>query len=234
MHKGIYIAISSAVLKQAQLDIIAQNLANANTVGYKREYVTFSDYLISEGIVVSDDKIMTNFNKVVYDFTRGELVKTDKPLDIAIEGDGFIALEGNRYTRRGDLNIDDEGYLVNFKGIRVLGEDGFIYVGKGVVPKIKSDGTVVVDEKEVGKIKIVNFDRLEDLKKTDSTIFFTTQEEKEAEVNIISGYLEASNVNSVYEMITMIEVLRDFESYQKAVQIFDESVNKVVNDIARI
>jgi flagellar basal-body rod protein FlgG len=234
MHKGIYIAISGAVLKQNQLEVIAQNLANANSIGYKREYITFSDYLIKESNKVSDDKIMTNLNRVYYDFSKGEFIRTGKILDIAIEGEGFIALEGNLYTRRGDLKVDDEGYLTNFKGIRVLGRDGLINVGKDKIPTITSTGRVIVDGNEIDEIKIVNFDSYEGLVKRDSSTFYTNQLGKDSNPSILTGYLETSNVSAINEMISMITALRDFESYQKAVQIFDESINKIINDIARL
>lgn len=234
MHKGIYIAISGAVLKQNQLEVIAQNLANTNSIGYKREYITFSDYLIKEINKPSDDKIMTNLNKVYYDFSKGEFIRSGRSLDIAIEGDGFIALEGNLYTRRGDLKIDDDGFLVNFKGLKVLGKKGFIKVDKNIIPAITSDGKVIVDGNNIDEIKIVDFEKYDNLVKKDSSIFYTTDSGKEIQVSILTGYLETSNVSPVNEMISMIQTLRDFESYQKAVQIFDESINKIVNDISRI
>lgn len=234
MHKGIYIAISGAVLKQNQLEMIAQNLANANSIGYKREYITFSDYLVKEINNFSDDKIMTNIAKTYYDFSVGDFIKTGKPLDIAIEGNGFIALEENLYTRRGDLKIDENGFLVNFKGYKVLGKKGFIEVGKNKIPQISQDGKIIVDGNVLDEIKIVDFDRYEVLTKKDSGIFFSKETGKESKANILAGFLETSNVSPVNEMISMIEALRDFESYQKAVQIFDESINKIVNDIARL
>lgn len=234
MHKGIYIAISGAVLKQNQLEIIAQNLANSNSIGYKREYITFTDYLIKEINKSSDDKIMTNINKVYYDFSNGEFIRTGKPLDIAIEGKGFIALQDNLYTRRGDLSIDENGFLVNFKGYKVLGKKGFIQAGKNVIPAITPDGKVIVDGNTIDEIRIVDFEKYDKLVKKDSSIFYTNEPGKEAKVSILTGYLETSNVSPVKEMINMIETLRDFESYQKAVQIFDESINKIVNDIARV
>jgi len=233
MHKGIYIAISGAVLKQNQIELIAQNLANINTTGYKREYMAFADYLINETNKISDDKVMTKLNKVVYDFSKGDFLKTGKPLDIAIDGKGFIALEENRYTRRGDLTVDENGYLVNFKGYKVLGKKGEINVGKNSVPDISPDGRVLVNGNVVDEIKVVDFDNFDDLFKVDSCIFSTLKTGKEVKTNILQGYLESSNVSPVYEMITMIQAMRDFESYQKAVHIFDESINKIVNDIAR-
>jgi len=233
MHKGIYIAISGAVLKQNQIELIAQNLANINTTGYKREYMAFADYLINETNKISDDKVMTKLNKVVYDFSKGDFLKTGKPLDIAIDGKGFIALEENRYTRRGDLTVDENGYLVNFKGYKVLGKKGEINVGKNSVPDISPDGRVLVNGNVVDEIKVVDFDNFDDLFKVDSCTFSTLKTGKEVKTNILQGYLESSNVSPVYEMITMIQAMRDFESYQKAVHIFDESINKIVNDIAR-
>lgn len=234
MHKGIYIATSGAVLKQNHIDLIAQNLANVNTIGYRREYLTFADYLINEVNKVSDDKIMTKLNKKVFDFSKGEFVNTGKPLDIAIEGEGFISLEGNRYTRRGDLTIDKNGYLVNFKGYKVLGNNGEINVGTNVVPEISSDGKVWVNGHIIDEIKVVDFERYDSFIKIDSCTFKTDEIGSKIKINILNGYLETSNVSPVYEMISMIEAMRDFESYQKAIQIFDESTNKIVNELARI
>ncbi len=234
MHKGIYIAVSGAVIKQNQLEIIAQNLANSNSIGYKREYITFIDYLIKEINNNSDDKIMTNINKIYYDFSVGEFIKTGKPLDIAIEGSGFIALEGNLYSRRGDLKVDGNGFLVNFSGHKVLGKRGFIEVGKNKVPDISKDGKVYIDGNMIDELKIVDFERYDILSKKDSGLFFSKDGGKESKANILVGFLESSNVSPVKEMISMIETLRDFESYQKAIQIFDESINKIVNEIARL
>lgn len=234
MHKGIYIALSGAVLKQNQIEIIAQNLANIHTLGYRREYMAFADYLINESNKISEDKVMTKLNKVVFDLSRGDFLKTDKPLDIAIEGEGFIELEGNRYTRRGDLKIDDDGFLVNFKGYKVMGKNGAIKIQNKTIPKIKIDGKVEVDGDVIDEIKIVTFDDLSNLEKIDSSIYTSKSPAKEIKANILQGFVETSNVSPVYEMINMIQALRDFESYQKAVQVFDESINKVINELARI
>jgi len=234
MHKGIYLAVSGAVLKQNQIELIAQNLANINTIGYKREYMSFKDYLINEASKISDDKVMTKLNKVVYDFSKGVFLKTGKPLDIAIEGNGFIVLEGNRYTRRGDLTVDENGFLVNFKGYKVLGKKGEINVGKNSIPEISLDGKVLVNGNVIDEIMLVDFENYDDLYKVDGCIFSTKKTGKEVKTNILQGYLESSNVSPVHEMIIMIQAMRDFESYQKAVHIFDESTSKIINDIARI
>ena len=104
MYKGIYIAASGAVLKQTQLDIITQNIANANTAGYKKDAIAFKDYLFQqETSLEPDGRVMSDYGTSKTDLANGNSVKTGNTLDIAIEGNGFIALEGGRYTRRGDL-----------------------------------------------------------------------------------------------------------------------------------
>lgn len=242
MYKGIYIALSGAVLKGIQMEVITQNLANGNTVGYKKSSVSFEDYLIPRdmGIQKPDPRDMSRISSQSIDFSGGDLVYTGNPLDIALEGDGFIALEGNLYTRRGDLKIDGEGFLTNHSGIRVLGSGGKpIRVPDGNI-KISDNGTISVDngngegEEEVGSIRVVGFPKKENLLKTGEGTFSTGDSPIGSKAVVKQGYLETSNVDIVMEMFQMMKTLREFETYQKAIQVFDEASAKINNEIARI
>ncbi len=234
MYKGIYIALSGAVLKPAHMEVISQNLANADTVGYKRNTVLFKDHLLREVLNSPlSQKVMSDLALYNTDFTPGGLVSTGNPLDIAIEGSGFIALEGDRYTRRGDLKLDDKGYLVSSSGRRVLGNGGPIAIPEGSV-EIAEDGQVSVDGEVVGAIRLVDFENADTLVRAGDGSFSGVGKQIAAKGRVAQGYLEKSNVEIVREMVRMIETVREFEAYQKAVHAFDEASAKVNNEMGRI
>ena len=235
MYKGIYIALSGAVLKDTQMEVITQNLANAATVGYKKDNIAFKDYIIPQDMVNSqpDGSAMSCISGLKTDFSNGNLIKTGNPLDIAIDGDGFIALEGNRYTRRGDLKKDSEGYLVSYNGIKVLGDNGPIRLSDGMV-QINDKGNVSVNGIQIDSIKIINFQDKENLKKTGDSIFVTNNEGIKSKTILKQGYIETSNVDVVKEMVHMLAALREFEAYQKAIQTLEDAVSKINNEIGRI
>src|SRR5512139_1444770 len=135
MYKGIYLALSGAVLKQRHMEVITQNLANVNTLGYKRDGLSFKDYLVAGDppVTETEQKVMTDLSAFSTDYRAGNLVQTGNPFDTALEGEGFFGLEGDRFTRRGDFKIDREGFLTTHKGLKVLGRKGPIKVPKGKV-----------------------------------------------------------------------------------------------------
>jgi flagellar basal-body rod protein FlgG len=243
MYKGIYIATSGAVLKQTQLEVISQNIANANTAGYKKDRVSFKDYLFqTEASMEPDGRDMTEYSGSKTDLSNGNTVKTGNTLDIAIEGDGFIALEGDRYTRKGDLKKNSEGFLTTHDGIKVLGQGGPINLpADSVQISIDLEGKVSVVTAgstlptEIDTIKVVDFGPAANLTKTGDGLFTANAGAGTASTSTIKqGYLETSNVDVVKEMVHMIETMREFESYQKAIQTFDNATSKVTNDLGRL
>lgn len=228
-------ALSGAVLKYAQMEIISQNLANADTVAYKRGDVAFKDYLIPQDVVSfdPDGRAMGYFSSFNTDLSAGTLIRTGNHLDIGIEGSGFLSLEGNRYTRRGDLKKDSEGYLCIQNGIRVMGEKGPIKLPDGVL-QISESGDILVNGAKIDSLKIVNFQQTENLEKAGGDIFFSKSKASRSKAIVKQGYLEKSNVDVVKEMVRMIDMLREFEAYQKAIQYFDEAQGKATNEIARL
>jgi flagellar basal-body rod protein FlgG len=238
MYKGIYIALSGAVLKQRQMDLLTQNLANADTVGYKKEAVTFQDYLLAPAGAGTNGRDMAMLASQNIDFSNGSLVQTGNPLDVAIEGKAFIALEGGRYTRRGDLRRDTEGYLTTYDGVKVLGSSGPIQLPEGVVD-IRGSGAIFVKEitgttTEVDTIMLREFPDPASLTKVGGGMFTAASEGVESSSFLQQGAVERSNVDTITEMVRMIESLREFESYQKMMQAFDEATAKVNNEIARM
>ena len=243
MYKGIYIALSGATLKQAQMDLISQNLANVNTVGYKRDKISFQEYLISQMNGRTDNpdgRTMSYFGTITTDHAVGNIMHTGNDLDIAIEGEGFLCLENGEYTRRGDLHLDSDGYLVNQRGIRVLGTGGPIQITDEGKVSINTEGEVSVKTAEtelavVDTIKVVTFSDVSALSKAGDDAFKAGKEEGQATTaNVKQGYLEKSNVDAVKEMVQMITALREFETYQKAIHSFDESIARVLNEMAKI
>ncbi len=242
MYKGIYIAASGAVLMQTQLEMISQNIANVNTAGYKKDTLAFKDHLVlADGGPGPDGRDMSDYSGSKIDMSNGATVKTGNSLDVALEGDGFIALEGNRYTRRGDLKKDNEGYLVTHDGIKVMGTGGPISLPEDSTSiNIDLEGKVSVVQAgnalptEIDTIKIMNFGPDAAMNKVGDGMFTFSGEGTQSTATVKQGYIETSNVDAVKEMVRMIETMREFESYQKAIQMFDNATSKVTNQLGSL
>jgi flagellar basal-body rod protein FlgG len=235
MYKGIYIALSGAILKNRNMQIFAQNIANANTPGFKKDRISFRDYIIpvdNKPPGVEDSRVMTELDEVTTDFSSGTLMRTGNPLDVAISGEGFFALEGNLYTRNGSFRIDEEGNLVTLDGIKVLGDGGPVSI-QGTKIEIDSSGEIFVDGVSTGRLKIVDFSDRGVLRKAAGGAFFTESAGQESGARVSQGYLEASNVEVIKELVQMIETQREFESYQKIIQSFDDAASKTINEMGR-
>ncbi len=233
MHKGIYIALSGALMKQLDLELVFENIANAQTPGFKRGGLSFRDYLINTSYEQIDSRTMTYVSGMRLDMTSGSLLKTGNKLDIAIEGRGFISIEGGLYTRRGDLMKTREGYLVHSSGKRVLGINGPLRLPDGEV-EIREDGSIYVNGGFVERLRIVEFDASDSLKRVAEGLYQSNAPTKSSTSKVLQGYIEESNVEIVREMVRLISNLREFETFQKAIQTLDEAAGKVNNEMARI
>lgn len=237
MYKGIYIALSGAVLKEGQLDILSTNLANSNTIAYKKQDIAFKDYLMSQeaGQQESPDgRTMSSLTGITTDFSGGSLRQTGNPLDIGLDGKGFIGLENNGFTRRGDLKLDKEGYLATFDGIKVLGESGSpIQIPSGKI-EIGSGGHISVDGVQINKIRLVNFEDTREIIRSGGHYTAPSDAKQAApDAAVQQGFLEMSNVDAMREMVEMIIASRQYEAYQKVVHSFDEAASRVTNDMPR-
>jgi flagellar basal-body rod protein FlgF len=231
MEKGMYIALNGALLNESQMEMITQNLANGNSLAYKKTKMAFKDYLISPE-TAQEGKIMAEIAAAPTDFSNGGLTQTGNVLDLALEGNGFFALENNQYTRRGDLKRDPEGFLTTQNGLRILGPKGPIKIPEGKL-EIGPNGEITVNNAEFGKIRVVDFPENQALIRMGEDCFQTDQKGIPSKAQIKQGYLEGSNVNIFKEMTQMISTLREFQAYQKIIQSFDEMASKM-NEIARL
>lgn len=195
-------------------------------------------------------------------FEQGAMKQTENRFDLALDGPGFFVIDtpaGERYTRNGSFVMDREGFLVTKDGYKVLGQEGYIRV-KEFNFMVDKEGTVFVnmDEQDdierltnddqnewkrpevLDRLRIVNFENLRYLDKQGDSFFKDTKysgqarEMTEGRPKVEQGFLEASNVNAVAEMVRMIEVQRSYESSQKSIQSHDQMLQRLVNDVARL
>jgi len=241
----LYILASGLFFQQRKLEKISNNLANIDTNGFKRELITAQAYYVKEenppklNQINSPQRAENNFvypiiGKSKVDLSPGELIKTDNPLDLAIEGEGFFSVEVNGktyYTRDGHFLVDRNGYLVNQNGFPVLGEGGKIYIGRKPLSSVRvtRDGIVYVGTNRVAKLKIV---ALKEIKKFGNNLF-EGKEIKTKNYTVLQGYLEGSNVNPVEEMVRMIETIRAYETFANGLKAEDENNNKLINNTLR-
>jgi flagellar basal-body rod protein FlgF len=242
MIKGIYTSASGMLPRILKQEIFANNMANVNTTGFKKDDV-FMQVLsqASEESKLSGEPWETPMVDGTYvDFEQGATERTDNPDDLAIEGDGFFAIEtpnGTRYTRAGDFTVSPQGLLTDKLGNPVLSDSGPIpVIGNDLT--VGTDGNISVDGVGVGKLKIVDFDKPYNLVKAENG-YFARKDETVAEkpvktISIRQGYLEKSNVNAVEVMVDMLSSFRSYEAGQKAIQSQDETLEKAVTELGRM
>ena len=227
MISGIYNLMDGSLTQDLRFETIANNIANSNTNGFKKDIISFNETLDMQSVSKTD-------------FSQGPIRYTGNELDIALGAEGFLKIQtpkGIRYTRDGALSINAEGFLVTGNGDQVLGENGPISVEGGTV-SIAQDGQVSVDNAPADKLLVVNFDKPELLRKEGASYYSYQGDNKEISAKtdavIKQRYLEGSNVNPTQEMIEMIETFRAFESVEKAIQSIDGSTDKMINDYGRV
>lgn len=214
------------------MDVLANNMANVNTAGYKRGNLMFEEYLMPVARMSdanqTDARLSFVLDTSIYrDFSEGAFEQSGNNLDIAISGDGWLVVQtpdGERFTRNGQLKLNRDGELVNTAGFPILGEGGPITIPPeetGIA--IAQDGTLSTDLGVRGQIRLVSFENNAVLKKEAGLLFSTNQAPQEAEnAKLHQGMVEKSNVQPVVEMTKMIETMRAYQSISKALQKTDE------------
>jgi flagellar basal-body rod protein FlgF len=221
-------------------EVLANNLANVSTSGFKRD-----DLLIlpagtpapsgTVALPTGGQATVTPWT----DFSQGPIRQTGRDLDVALQGPGFLVVEtsaGERYTRAGALDVSPAGFLVTSTGLNVLGQKGPIAVRSGGV-SIDFQGEVQDGGRTVDTLRIVEFPSTAQLLKEGGGLLAATDPgaaTPATSAQVISGSLEGANVNSVEAMVNIIEVLRTYESYQRAIQAIDEVDRLAANDLGRV
>jgi flagellar basal-body rod protein FlgF len=247
MANGIYVATSGAMAQLRNLEVLANNLANARTTGFKADRLTFEEQLAVErdtsrttylnppggeagpGFLarapqVEVDKHFVTTRDDVTDVSQGALRRTDNPLDVAVTGNGFLRIEtplGERLTRGGQLVIDGDGALRTNSGYRVLSDNGGpIYLPPEELPTIEADGSIFTSYGSMVRLGIATVDLEAGIEK-DGQGFFVPPADGDAaplpQTSVLSGHLEESNSSPVRTMMDLIRVQRTFAALQKVI-----------------
>lgn len=257
MVRGLYTAYTGMLNQQYRLDTITNNLANASTTGFKSEGVTsraFENVLaikIKDGSEHFIDRRIGTLNLGVKigenytDYDQGPFKNTENTYDLALEGNGFFAISftnksgvtSTLYTRDGEFVMDQEGALRTKEGDYVLGQGGEIYIPTDAVSVgVDSQGNITADGMFIDRIQLTDFEDYDYLKKYGENLYIAVDGATQinASARVHQGYLEASNVNVVEQMVDMINIARAYESNQKVIQAIDGTLEKAVNDVGRV
>ena len=259
MIRALYTAATGLITGEAKQSVVTNNLANANTNGFKSDNLSIKKF---------DDVLIQNYDKIVNGgnmkntigslsmgseiddlntyFSQGVLQATDKDTDFAIEGRGFFTVQRNDgistknyYTRSGNFHVDGLGYLVTDSGDKVLGKNKAtnaaqpIFVGDG---KLQADkyGNIMINGKNMYKLNTVDFADYKSLKKVGDNLFEAANPIENPNIIVRQKELEKSNVNVTSEMVNMMTIMRNFESNQKVMQAIDETLGKAVNEVGTV
>ena len=278
MLKGLYTAYTGMINEQHRMDVMTNNLANADTNGYKKEGATSQAFdtvlaykikdlsepgnlpknlgtakTFDEESVDNPDRWVsrTGMNLGVkigenyVDYSEGPIKKTDNTFDLAISDRGFFAVEytnkagetSTKYTRDGNFTMDRQGYLVTQDGDFVLDENGrHIKMNTALPVSIDRGGTITQEGTSVATIGLTDFEDYNYLERFGENYFQTVDgaTEIDSEAQIYSGYLELSNISIVTEMVNMITLQRQYESNQKLITTYDETLDTAVNQLGKL
>jgi flagellar basal-body rod protein FlgF len=234
---GMTESIETLLAQQRRLDQVANNIANVDTAGFKREDVTFWEMLYT----ASDNRQRVGKGiRPLTDQSQGSMQQTGNPLDVAINGDGFFKVQtpdGERYTRAGNFLRNEQGQLVTPAGDLVLSDGGTIVLSREVVG-IGRDGRIFQDGNVVAQLAVVTFDELGALEREGTNLFRLKEGEGDEvvpeRVDVQQGYLEESNVQTIVEMTEMIDLSRDYEALQKAIQSLDDINGQAVARVGKL
>ncbi len=236
MDNGIYITLSRQQALFRDLEISANNLANAATPGYHTQKLVFSDYLAKDN---KRKNAFANDVSTYRDTANGSIRMTGNPFDLAITGRGYFIVEtpfGNRYTKSGNFQIDAQGTLMTTQGYPVLGNDQ----GNIIIPEnaskvtINGLGQVSVDGNDVGQVGMAEFADEQKMERMGDTLYRTAEEPLPPEASrMVQGAVENSNVSAVSELVRVQEVSRSVGSTAKFIEVMYDLQRKVASTYAR-
>lgn len=237
MQSSLYVALSGQVALQKRLDTIANNIANANTGGYRAEEVSFSTILSRAG--ATPTAFATSGESYISRRT-GDLTNTGNPLDIAVQGDGWLALRtpaGVAYTRDGRLHMDADGALVSVNNYPILdaGGAGVLLDPSAGPPTITQDGMIQQNGRRIGAIGLFSISSSAQLSRNDNSSILTDQPASPildfSSNGVLQGMSEGSNVNPILEMTKMIAVSRAFEGAGNAIQSSETTMQDAIKTL---
>lgn len=252
MHHGPLVGLARQMALERQFDVVANNIANLNTTAFKSSTSVFEEFLVpgarDTSFAGADAGVHSVLDRAAFhDFGQGPIQRTGNPLDIALDGDAFIAVQragGERYTRDGALQINAAGQLVTPDGDTVAGDSGpIIFQATDHNIAISADGRITVIEGTNtaetlrGKIKLVSFAQPQRLQQEGANLFAApagTAALPATNARILQGAIEGSNVNGVLEMTRMIEINRTYSQIASLLQSQDDEHRNSVNKLAQV
>jgi len=251
MQNLTLIGLSRQISLHRELEVVANNIANIDTTGYKADGSVFHEFLMplarNGAFQGTDQRLSFVHDRATWhNFSNGALRQTGNPLDVSIDGDAFLVVQtprGERYTRNGALQINATGQLVTTSGDAVLGDGGPIqFQPTDSNVSINPDGTITVREggnaasdSQRGRLRLVRFDQVQTLLKDSSSTFRAPQgtvpQPADTSVRVVQGSIEASNVRPVVEMARMIELTR---SYTAIANLLQQSSDRRLNAIDKL
>ena len=242
MDPVLYSAVDGGTNDLVRQDLIANNLANLNTPGFKADlYQAQVMYLTDANgqITNSSQSYIVELPSTI-DTTPGELMTTGRPLDVAVSGDGYLAVQGATgevYTRGGSFHTDSEGQLLTASGNAVLGEGGPISIPPARSMTIGSDGTISVVPLDGASNTVAVVDRIRTVSLAGAKLNRTSDgflslagggtADADTTIQVVSGALEDSNVNAIDQMVQMISANRDFDAQMKIMATVDTNADKL-------
>jgi flagellar basal-body rod protein FlgF len=234
-------AASGLRARLESLDLLSNNLANATTGGYKSDQEFYGLYRAAEGGGDASGTLMPVIERPWTDFAQGTLTATGSPLDVALSGSGFFAVQGPSgplYTRNGSFRLTRDGRLTTSDGYGVSSADGTVLQLDSSQPaQIAPDGTVSQDGHIVGQLRVVDFASKAGLQKQGKTYFRQTDSSVlpgTAPATVEQGKVEASNVGTAESAVRLVNVMRQFEMLQKAVGLGAEMNKRALEEVARV
>ena len=252
MENTLLVGLSRQMTLERQLDVVANNVANINTTGFKADRSLFEEFLNSpaheDNFARADRRVsFVQDRGTFHDFAAGNTEQTKNPLDVAIDGGGFLAVQtpaGERYTKDGGLQINNLGQLVTVGGNPVLGSSGpIVFQPTDHDISIASDGNITVVEgtgrtdSVRGKLRVVSFADAQKLIKDGSNLFSAgpgTAAQPDAVSKVRQGFVEKSNVNSVHEMSRMIEITRTYTQISALLQQQSDLHKSAIDKLAEV
>jgi flagellar basal-body rod protein FlgF len=252
MENASLVGLSRQIALQRELDVVANNIANLNTTGFKSDNVVFHEHLMSGARANqfrgSDRQVSFVQDRATWlDLSQGPVQQTGNPLDLAISGNAFLTVQtptGERYTRNGALQINSAGQLVTSEGLQVVGENGpIVFQANDRNVSISTDGTISVREGQNttdslrGKLRLTNFDRPQRLQKDGTSTYLApagVQAQPATQVRVVQGAIEKSNVRSVVEMTRMVEVTRTYTQVASMLQQQSDMRRTAIEKLAEV
>jgi flagellar basal-body rod protein FlgF/flagellar basal-body rod protein FlgG len=252
MENGSLVGLSRQMALQRELDIVANNIANLNTTGFKADNVVFQEFLMpgaqANQFAGNDRRVSFVQDRATWlDLSQGAVEHTGNPLDVAISGNAFLTVQtprGERYTRNGALQINAQGQLVTSEGLQVIGQNGpIVFQPTDRDISIGIDGLISVREgqnttdSQRGKLKLASFDQPQRLQKDGTSTYMApagVTPQVPADARVSQGAVEKSNVKSVMEMTRMVEVTRAYTQIATMLQSQSDTRKNAIDKLAEV